>query len=192
MGSANKVPICFAGYDASDIAWVVPVPGLTGLAITSRRSHNLMEPIDRLELISASMSRLLRNLRCKVRSMTRLIGFAARHDSPDHTGHLVCHGYARHARWLPGEQREKARIRSLGLMPRPADQRGRADHKELSQVPVAHLGDVPETVLAAARVLRRCQPEPGGKLSTRAELTWIGNRCRQRCGADRANARDRR
>jgi len=30
MGSANKVPICFAGYDAFDIAWVVPVPGLTG------------------------------------------------------------------------------------------------------------------------------------------------------------------
>jgi hypothetical protein len=58
MGSANKVPICFAGYDASDIAWVVPVPGLTGLAITSRRSYNLIEPIDRLELISASMSRL--------------------------------------------------------------------------------------------------------------------------------------
>ena len=40
MGSANKVPICFAGYDASDIAWVVLVPGLTGIAITSRRSHN--------------------------------------------------------------------------------------------------------------------------------------------------------
>ena len=45
MGSANKVPICFAGYDASDIRWVVPVPGLTGFAITSLRSHNLMEPI---------------------------------------------------------------------------------------------------------------------------------------------------
>jgi hypothetical protein len=44
MGSANWVPICFAGSDASDIRWVVPVPGLTGFAITSRRSHNLMEP----------------------------------------------------------------------------------------------------------------------------------------------------
>jgi hypothetical protein len=54
MGSANKVPICFAGYDAFDIAWVIPVPGLTGFAITSRRSYNLIEPIDRLELISAS------------------------------------------------------------------------------------------------------------------------------------------
>ena len=38
MGLANKVPICFAGYDASDIAWVILFSGLTGLAITSRRS----------------------------------------------------------------------------------------------------------------------------------------------------------
>ena len=51
MGSANKVPICFAGYDASDIAWVVPVPGLTGLAITSRRSHNLV-----MLIVSAKLS----------------------------------------------------------------------------------------------------------------------------------------
>ena len=70
--------------------------------------------------------------------------------------------------------------------------RGRADHKELSQIPVAHLGDAAEPVLAAARVLRRCQPEPGGKLSTRAELSRIGNRGGQRCGADRANARNGR
>ena len=63
MGSANKVPICFAGYDASDIAWVIPVPGLTGLAITSRRSYNLIEPIDRLELISASTASSFAQLR---------------------------------------------------------------------------------------------------------------------------------
>lgn len=75
MGSANRAPICFAGYDASDIARVIPVPGLTGLAITSRRSYNLIEPTDRLDLISASVSRLLRNLRCKVRSMTRFDRF---------------------------------------------------------------------------------------------------------------------
>jgi len=31
MVSANKAPFCFSGYDALDIAWVVPVPGLTGL-----------------------------------------------------------------------------------------------------------------------------------------------------------------
>ena len=31
MESANKVPFCFSGYDALDIRWVVPIPGLTGL-----------------------------------------------------------------------------------------------------------------------------------------------------------------
>ena len=31
MESANKVPFCLSGYDALDIRWVVPVPGLTGL-----------------------------------------------------------------------------------------------------------------------------------------------------------------
>src|SRR3712207_6474452 len=38
MGSANRVPFCLSGCDALDKARVVPVPGLTGLAITSRRS----------------------------------------------------------------------------------------------------------------------------------------------------------
>ena len=45
MESANRVPFCFSGYDALDIRWVVPVPGLTGLAITSRRSRNLLKLI---------------------------------------------------------------------------------------------------------------------------------------------------
>jgi hypothetical protein len=38
MGSANRVRFCLSGHDASDKTRVVPVPGLTGFAITSRRS----------------------------------------------------------------------------------------------------------------------------------------------------------
>ena len=45
MESANGVPFCLSGYDAFDMPWVVPVPGLTGLAITSHRSHNLLKLI---------------------------------------------------------------------------------------------------------------------------------------------------
>ena len=56
MGSANKVPICLSGYDASDRRRVVLVPGLTGIAITSLRSYNLVEPIDQLELVSVLRS----------------------------------------------------------------------------------------------------------------------------------------
>lgn len=45
MGSANKVPFCSTGYSALDFRWVVLVPGLTGFAITSRRSRNLLRPV---------------------------------------------------------------------------------------------------------------------------------------------------
>ena len=43
MESANWIPICLPGYDASDCPWVVPVPGLTGFAITSHRPNNLLK-----------------------------------------------------------------------------------------------------------------------------------------------------
>jgi hypothetical protein len=51
MESANRIPFCLSGYDAFDIRWVVPVPGLSGLAITSRRSHNLLKLISPAELL---------------------------------------------------------------------------------------------------------------------------------------------
>ena len=37
------VPFCLSGYDGLDCPWVVLVPGLTGIAIMSRRSHNLVK-----------------------------------------------------------------------------------------------------------------------------------------------------
>jgi hypothetical protein len=43
MESANWVPFCLSGYDALDIEGVVPVPGLTGIAITSHRPDNLLK-----------------------------------------------------------------------------------------------------------------------------------------------------
>jgi hypothetical protein len=45
---ANWVPFSLSGYNAFGIRRVVPVPGLIGLAITSRRCH------DRLKLISSA------------------------------------------------------------------------------------------------------------------------------------------
>ena len=46
MESANWVPFCFSSYDAFDVRRVVPVPGLTGFAITSLRSRNLVNELD--------------------------------------------------------------------------------------------------------------------------------------------------
>lgn len=47
-GSANRVPFCFSGNDAFDIPRAVPVPGLTGFAITARRARNLLKLIPQL------------------------------------------------------------------------------------------------------------------------------------------------
>jgi hypothetical protein len=80
----------------------------------------------------------------------------------------------------------------VALMLGLADQRGRANHQEFSQIPVAHLGDTAKPVFAAARVLRWREPQPGSKLSTGPELSRIGDRCRQRCGANRTDARNGR
>lgn len=188
MGSANKVPICLAGYNAADSPWVVPVPGLTGFAITSRRSHNLTEPIGRLELLSASVSHLLAMSRCHVWDMPSLVDLAANHDRPHHPCHLVGHGDARHTHRLTGQECNKPRIRSLRLVFGSTDQRCRTDHQQLSQISITHLGDVAKPVLATTGVLRRCEPEPSGELSTRTELPRISDRCRQRRCTDGADA----
>lgn len=166
MGSANRVPIWNTGYSASVVRRVVPVSGLTGFAITSLRSHNLMEPVNRLELDIALGCNLFLALRCKAGGMASLVDFAAGHDRPDHAGHLVGHGHARNTRRLSGKQCQKVGIGRLGLVLGLADQRGRADHQELSQIPITHLGDATEPVLATTRVLRGCKSQPGGELST--------------------------
>lgn len=51
MESANKVPFCLSGYDAFDVPLVFPVPGLSGIAITSHRSHNLVKLISSANLL---------------------------------------------------------------------------------------------------------------------------------------------
>ena len=50
MEAANRVPFCLSGYDALDIRWGVPVPGLTGFAITAHRARNLLKLIPQLNL----------------------------------------------------------------------------------------------------------------------------------------------
>jgi hypothetical protein len=46
-------PICFAAYDAPSTSHGYPAPDTAGFVITWRRSYNLIELIDRPELISA-------------------------------------------------------------------------------------------------------------------------------------------
>jgi hypothetical protein len=58
----------------------------------------------------------------------------------------------------------------------PPDHRGGADHQQLPEIAVALLGDAPEPVLAAGRVLARDQTQEGGELAAGAEQGQVGYR----------------
>ncbi len=59
-----------------------------------------------------------------------------------------------------------------------------------SQIPIASLADATQAHLAAAGVLIGHQPQPGGELAPRLELTGITYRRHHGRGADRANTLD--
>src|SRR5438552_2113832 len=54
--------------------------------------------------------------------------------------------------------------------------RARALHKEVSQVRITTLADVPKARLAAGGVLARYEPDPGGELAAVLELPCIAYR----------------
>src|SRR5215210_4213526 len=56
-----------------------------------------------------------------------------------------------------------------------ADHRGPADHQQAPQVGVARLGDAALALLAAARILLRRQPEPGGEVPRGAEAGRVAH-----------------
>lgn len=94
MESANRVPIGLSGYDAFDSPWVVPAPGLTGLAITSHRAYNIVK------LISSAKLSLLS---CQHWGVMGLIDLPPRHERPSDPGHLVRHGDRRDPHGLAGQ-----------------------------------------------------------------------------------------
>jgi hypothetical protein len=105
MGSANRVPLCLSDCDASGIPWVVPAPGLTGLAITSRHSRNLEQPgVTRLNLLS--LAQLVSGCVCAM-------GFSAHHQRPNDPRHLVGHGGGRGPHRLSHQQRGKMALSGL-------------------------------------------------------------------------------
>jgi len=66
--------------------------------------------------------------------------------------------------------------------------RMRTHDKQFAQVPIAHLRNTPELLLAARRVLLRRQREKGGELARAGEAGRILNGRRHRRGGDRAEA----
>jgi len=95
MGSANMVPIGFAGCNAFAIRWVVLVPGPTGsfhhIALLSQRRE--------ADLLSQAL-----DLSCsQYRRMTALEDSAPRHDRPCDPRHLVGDGNRGNPGGLSGE-----------------------------------------------------------------------------------------
>src|SRR4030088_1953567 len=69
-----------------------------------------------------------------------------------------------------GEEGGGASRADLLLASRPAEMGARTMHQQAPDVAVSALGNMPEPLLAAARVLLRYQTKPGGELARRAEL----------------------
>ena len=57
--------------------------------------------------------------------------------------------------------------------PRRLQLRCHPDHQQTPEIAVAHLGDAPHPLLAAARLGSGGQPQPGGKLAGRFELAPV-------------------
>src|SRR6267378_210611 len=68
--------------------------------------------------------------------------------------------------------------------------RARALHKEVSQVRITTLADVPKARLAAGGVLARYEPDPGGELAAVLELPCIAYRRNDRKRGGGADAAD--
>ena len=67
-----------------------------------------------------------------------------------------------------------------------------SDDKQLSQAPVSHLGDAPQTWFAAGGMLPGNKAKVSCKLPARPEDTCIRNTGREAGGHNRADARDSR
>ena len=120
----------------------------------------------------------------------RSIALAPRHHGPGDAGRLVGQRYRDQLLRLSGDQGEEPRIGRCWIALGGPKPRGRAIDQQAAQVSIPHLGDPSQALVAAARPLQRCQPEPGGKLPARGELSRIADRGRQSAGGDEADTRN--
>ena len=72
----------------------------------------------------------------------------------------------------------------------PPQHRMRPDHKNAPEVAIALLGDRPKLLFAPGRILSRYEPNPGRKITTRAEGSRVGDSADNSARANDANAGD--
>ena len=104
-----------------------------------------------------------------------LISFAPAQHGPGDARGLVGHREQHDVGRPAGEQAGEPGRADLLLASRPAEMGARTMHQQAPDVAVSALGNMPEPLLAAARVLLRYQTKPGGELARRAELSGIAD-----------------
>ena len=120
-----------------------------------------------------------------------LVAFCLREQCPCGTGGLVGDGDGNKAgRFALQERPDPGACSGVGGR-RPPRNRDGANNQQPAQIAVAHLRYMPETVLAARRVLSGHKAKIGRKLPAGFEDSWIGHTGSQRSRRDKANTRDR-
>src|ERR1700704_2298247 len=117
------------------------------------------------------------------------IGLAGGEQSPGDAGELVGQGDGGLLGGLARQQLRQPR-REQGVGADAPDHAACGDDQELAQIAIAGLGDGAQALLAAGRVLRWHEPDPGGELAAVLEAGRIAGRCEQRAGDDRTDLRD--
>ena len=119
-------------------------------------------------------------------------GLAGGDDRPDDPGELVGqrHGHDL-GRFARSERGQPVAQRALALS-RRAQNRDGAQHQKPSDIPIALLGDRPEFLLAAGRVLLGRRAKPGGEIAAGFEGLRVWRAGQNRRSGERADAGDAR
>lgn len=105
---------------------------------------------------------------------------------------LVGDGYGGNLGGLALQERSHPGSRGGGIAPRPSDDRGGADHQQLSEITIAHLRYPSQTLLAAGGVLTGHQAEEGREPATGPKHARVGDTDGQGRRRENANAGDTR
>ena len=156
---------------------------LTGHAEFLMEATNTLGAPDLSGSEVASMARLLREaprvdeFDVEGRSFHgRLAGGSMGHHRPDRACVLVGQGDGGDLGLAPCQQTGQPRPAPAAGHLSSLDHREGSDHQQRSEITVARLGDVPQTLLAAGRILSWHQTDPGRQVTPRSESMWIGYR----------------
>ena len=117
--------------------------------------------------------------------------FAGLHHHPEDPGELVGQRHRNQPRGLLRQQGDDPVAQGAFAFAHNVQKRCRPQDEQFPDISVALLGDGPECLLAATRILARRQAEPGGEIAPRFEHVRIRHAGRDHRGDDLPDARNR-